>query len=295
MNTAILLVMGLLAFERPSESTDPAHSQNSLYSEFLNSKLDLDGLRVALPAPSFRDDQTAAEQEAELRSIAGSERARGEFLRDSVTAPFILKVNDLTADDQVVRQADLWFVVRGDLADLDLGAVANEAGEQGIEVANMRFDTRMLTDADLKPFGVSRLETPNLRRWFVHIEGRLLDRIQFGVTDEIVVSRSDTSVVVAARTSPAFSKSGPLGNFWNTIDRDGKSGEQRVYSGGASYARIARLVEPKGALVVELHAAFSEPKPWFRGAPILRSKFGLIAQDRVRSLRREIASHSKPD
>ena len=36
-------------------------------------------------------------------------------------------------------------------------------------------------------------------------------------------------------------------------------------------------------------AAFVEPNEWFQGAPILRSKFSVIAQDQIRSLRRELA------
>ena len=55
-----------------------------------------------------------------------------------------------------------------------------------------------------------------------------------------------------------------------------------------SYAKISRLKEPEGALLVEFHAAFSEPEAWFQGAPILRSKFAPIAQDQIRKLRREL-------
>ena len=32
--------------------------------------------------------------------------------------------------------------------------------------------------------------------------------------------------------------------------------------------------------------AFVEPDGWFQGAPILRSKFSVVAQDQIRSLRR---------
>ena len=38
-----------------------------------------------------------------------------------------------------------------------------------------------------------------------------------------------------------------------------------------------------------MHMAFVEPDGWFQGAPILRSKFSVIAQDQIRSLRRELA------
>jgi hypothetical protein len=46
--------------------------------------------------------------------------------------------------------------------------------------------------------------------------------------------------------------------------------------------------------MIEAHAAFFEPTAWFNGAPILRSKFAVVAQERVRALRREFAK-SQPE
>ena len=46
--------------------------------------------------------------------------------------------------------------------------------------------------------------------------------------------------------------------------------------------------DPKIA-IVEVHFAFAEPRAWFGGAPILRSKIALVAQDQIRRLRRELA------
>jgi hypothetical protein len=37
-----------------------------------------------------------------------------------------------------------------------------------------------------------------------------------------------------------------------------------------------------------MHGGFVEPREWFQGNPVLRSKLGLIAQDQIRRLRREI-------
>ena len=56
-----------------------------------------------------------------------------------------------------------------------------------------------------------------------------------------------------------------------------------------SYAKISRLDLKPRAILVEMHMAFVEPDGWFQGAPILRSKFSVVAQDQVRSLRRELA------
>jgi hypothetical protein len=37
-----------------------------------------------------------------------------------------------------------------------------------------------------------------------------------------------------------------------------------------------------------MHAAFAEPEGWFQGAPILRSKLSVAAQDQIRALRRSL-------
>ena len=57
--------------------------------------------------------------------------------------------------------------------------------------------------------------------------------------------------------------------------------------------KVSRLATVPGALLVEAHFAFSEPQAWFDGAPILRSKIGVVAQDQIRGLRRELAKSRK--
>ena len=56
----------------------------------------------------------------------------------------------------------------------------------------------------------------------------------------------------------------------------------KPYPGGASYVKISRLATVPGALLVEAHFAFVEPRAWFDGAPILRSKIGVWSR-RTRS------------
>ena len=77
-------------------------------------------------------------------------------------------------------------------------------------------------------------------------------------------------------------------------DEDAHGGPLKPYSGGISYTKISRLALQPGALLVEIHSDFIEPNDWFQGAPILRSKFSVMAQDQIRSLRRELARHREP-
>jgi hypothetical protein len=57
--------------------------------------------------------------------------------------------------------------------------------------------------------------------------------------------------------------------------------------------KVTRLVEPAGALFVEYHLVFVEPRAWFGGANLLRSKVPILAQSEVRAFRRELARAKK--
>jgi hypothetical protein len=125
------------------------------------------------------------------------------------------------------------------------------------------------------------------------VTGRLLDRIHVEATDRTIASRTDESWVIAARTDPRFDRDAKAPNRWWPIERGEKPGAVHPYPGGASYAKVSRLRLVPGALLVEAHFAFAEPRAWFDGAPILRSKISLIAQDQIRRLRRELAENRK--
>ena len=56
---------------------------------------------------------------------------------------------------------------------------------------------------------------------------------------------------------------------------------------------MTELIEPQGALFVEYHLVFDEPKAWFGGANLLRSKLPLMVQDNIRKFRRELTKDSR--
>lgn len=263
------------------------HARNPVFTAVVRDGVELGGANVRLPAPLLTDGLDAEAQRAALLKLAGSERALADLLRDSVTAPFILKVHDARRDDGIVRLIDIWFVVRGNLDEIDPRAIAAQASGQSVGAGNMEFKNRLLTAEELKARGRSPLDGRDLSRWFAHVEGRLLDRIEVTATSEAVSSRTADSLVIASRTDPGFNAPGPLANRWKPLG-PGADASDLVYRGGISYARIDRLRAPEQALIVEVHAAFIEPQAWFQGAPILRSKFAPIAQDQIRRLRREL-------
>ena len=85
----------------------------------------------------------------------------------------------------------------------------------------MQFEDRLLTPDELAPLGRSTLAGRELARWFVHTEGRLLDRIEVAATSEVVASRTAESLVIASRTDRAFDAPGALANRY----REAASGQ----------------------------------------------------------------------
>lgn len=288
--TSAIFALTLVLVGQSNPDLEPAHQRNRIYIELLGPASKLGPATASLPPPILRDGLGGDDQQAAILRVAGSERYRAELLRDSVTAPFVLKIHDTPTDDAILRRVDLWFVVRGDLGKLDPLRLAGENSGRAVDVGNMRFESRLLKPEELKTHGLSTKEGPDLSNWFVFVKGRLLGRTGFKATDEVMASRGGESMVVAARTSAVFESPGPFSNRWWAIS-NGETGPEQPFAGGLCYAKVSRLKEPSQALLVEMHSVFSEPRDWFRGEPILRSKFSLIAQDQIRRLRRELASN----
>jgi hypothetical protein len=280
-----------LALMTATPAVEPAHEANPAYREVLGAGLVLDGTKVILPSPILTDGMSADAQRQALEAMAGSAKKVEDLLRDSVSAPFILKVRDIPSRGGTIRAADLWFAVHADLAAVDPAEAAQRAGKgEAVEAGNMRFASRGLDAEERKSMGLP--DPSSGREWSVRLTGRLLDRIEFEAVDRVAASRSEESLVVASRTLPGGDGPRRVTNRWWPVSRKGgqfEPGPSAPYEGGGSYAKISALKAHPGALLVEAHFAFSEPREWFDGAPILRSKIGLVAQDQIRRLRREIA------
>jgi hypothetical protein len=81
-------------------------------------------------------------------------------------------------------------------------------------------------------------------------------------------------------------------NAWRAVDRGADQtsyGPWQPYAGVIAYTKISQLDVRPGALFVEIHGAFTEPNDWFNGHGILKSKITIVANDKIREFRREIA------
>ena len=279
----------ILAALAQASSELPTHDRNAVYQAIVAEVQEADGVGEPLPPPAFPDGAAAEEQRARLVEIAGSKRGADEMLQSSTSAPHKLRLRDRKVEGAVVRSGDLYFVLRGvDLDALDLTSALKAARSEAFEVANMRFQVQLLTADDAK--GASRPPAEG-REWLTHSRGRILDRLVVESTDRLAASRSADSLILASRRDPDFGAEGPFPNRWATLTLKAGGevlGEPQAYAGGVGYLKLTRLKGQEKAAVVEAHFAYVEPTAWFNGEPVLRSKLGLMAQDQVRRLRREL-------
>jgi hypothetical protein len=281
----MIVSVGWVVLVGGADGTAASHDANGVYASVQEDGLTVGAQTIRLDGPRFPDGQTAEEQREALRDLAGSDRAVEGLLRPSVTAPFLLSLKDETVGGATIRSGDLFFAIRVDLDAIDPETLFGQGDSEPVEAGNMRFEARVLDDP------VAGNEDSASAR-FVHSKGRLLDRIGVESTARVAASRSDDSVVVASRTDRRFDDHDRWPNRWWTIDRQGTSestGPPERYAGGIGYAKLTRLKDDPETILVELRFAFAEPTDWFNGAPILRSKFSLIAQDQIRRLRRELS------
>jgi hypothetical protein len=291
MITSALFLVGLMLGQTQIE---PVHKQNTVYLQVLDQGLELSGEKVQLPPPRLVDGQESAAQRTALREVAGSDRALDDLLRDSITAPYVIKVRDQKTTGATIRMADVWFVVYAELKEVDFGQEASRTDKKEVEVANMWFQTHLLKDADFQSIGMNPPPpaTAGQTKWYARVHARLLDRIDFEATNQLMATQTSDSIVVASRTDPAFAKVPGFVSRWKPLTTDATKKPDnlaRLYEGGMSYAKISRFDLKPRAILIEMHMAFVEPDGWFQGNPILRSKFSVVAQDQVRSLRRELA------
>jgi hypothetical protein len=251
---------------------------------------------VKLPPPEMADGLSAAEQRAVIARIAGPTRRVDDLLRDSVVAPFVLRLGDAptTPGGRPMRTIDLWFVAHGDLDRLDseesLGELAEKLEKDSAkELPEVRG---MLTAEQLRARGIEVVETERRKERFVHATTGLFDRVLLSATHRLVVTRGEESMLAAGAIDPRLTGDADYSNQWRPLRRlpSGKfeQGEATPYEASGFYAKVTKLKDPAGALWIEYHQAFDEPEGWFEGTGLLRARLPMAVQDGVRSFRRRL-------
>lgn len=249
---------------------------------------------VRLPPIVLADGLDAAAQRQAIEAATGGKYSWDALTRNSVVAPFVLKQGQEETDsDRIGRRADVYFIVHTDMKTIGkdeflTGQFSSSGSEPPAEGAGY---IRLLTHAELAKRKLPAPRSISDPR-YVTARFNLLERVQISATTRSVRTDESDSIIVATVLDTRFADDPDFPNSWRPISRDDAGqrqiGERHPYAGFGTYAKVTRLADPKGALFVEYHVAFAEPKGWFNGANLLRSKLPLIAQELVRDLRRRV-------
>jgi hypothetical protein len=280
-----------------------AHDENPVLQQLIEAGVPVgSGAPLKLTAPTMPDGLDAAGQQKAIKSISDANHPVDALLRKSVVSPFQLTIRseENATGETTGKRVDIWFVVYGDLPTITKEGFLEERFSLGADEETRGSPPSkavMLSDAELKNRNIEITTTDGQREGFAYASFSLFNRVQVSGTGHVFQTRSKASVLIASLLAPRFAEDPDYANRWAALDRDDKGvltvGASHPYAGYGSYVKVTELIEPQGALFVEYHLVFDEPKAWFRGANLLRSKLPLMVQDNIRKFRRELAKDSR--
>ena len=253
---------------------------------------------VKLPGATMPDGLDAAAQRRAIEQVAGPRRSMKHLLRDSVVAPFVLKIDEVSTGEaeEPFRRVDVWYVAHGELKSFS----DEEFFEAFVDLAPAKKKSRfplaggILTPDELRRRGLRAVDSPQIKQRYCYSTVDLFDRVLISTTRRVVVTIGSESVLVAAVIDRRLTRDADYPNQWRSIEfgKDGQFslGPPQAYVHSASYTKITRLHDPAGALFIEHHHVFAEPRGWFAGKNLLRSKLPLATQHSVRTLRQKLKS-----
>ncbi len=280
------------------------HAANPVFADLIGTGVSVrDDFLRPLPAPSMADRLDAESQRAVMEQISDRNHPVEALVRRSIVAPFVLKIEAERRSKGAVlaRRIDLWCIAYGELDlvsnETFLRELAGAMEEQ--EKDRLPSSSHFLEPPELAKRELSVTKSREFDEAYVHVTFPLLERVHISATRRMIATRTDESVVLAARLDERFTRDAEFPNRWRPIRRDrvGKPllGDAQPYAGAGFYLKITRLIEPEDALFVEYHQVFDEPQAWFGGTGLLRSKLPLVVQNTVRKFRRKLASASSGD
>lgn len=289
----------------PADEPAAPHAKlNTLFARLTTEGHDFGGgIKLKLPEPTLPDGLDAAGQKAVLETIADRNRPLPDLVRDSVVAPFVLKLHReeippaAGVDPRIFRRVDLWFVAHGNFdgltEDEQIGGLFDMKERErpdGLPTRAASLTAEELAARKLMPAAGDK----NLRESWSHSQFVLLEDVLVSAVRHAMLSRSGGSLLLASAQDPRFDGDAEYPNRWQAIKPGtaGKAelGPPQAAAGGAFLFKITPLVEPAGASLVELHQVFEEPFAWYQGGPKLSSKLGVVIQDEVRRFRKKLAA-----
>lgn len=287
--TALLISLATLGLGAPPE--------NPVFRQLVDTGVPVGGDRFVKIAPPTMPDGLDADAQHELiRRIAGPTRQIDTLMRNSIVAPFVLKIGRADAEDgpTPTRTVDVWFVAYGNLdqfvSEDFLDRMVKEA--ESDQKSKLPLTKGLLSDKQMQQRNLAVVDADDRHQRYCYSTFALFDRVLISATRQIVVTRQEDSVLLASIVDPRFIEDAEYPNRWRSIawNEYGKHtlGPSHDYVSAGFYAKVTRLEEPAGALLIEHHHVFAEPEGWFHGKNLLRSKLPLVVQDTVRKLRRKL-------
>ena len=266
-----------------------------------------DGTVIKLPAPTLGNGMDATAQKAAIKKIMPKNCTYEDFTDSSTQAPFGLKKRTpkgkAAKDKQeyTFRTVDLGFVAHGRWDVLNSDKFAD-----GFTKPSTKANTKNQGGALKKSGFLSKEEMAKRSLQSLTKKGQedryffstfsLFDMVEVSATRYAVLSKTPSTITLAARLDPRFVDDAEYPNQWQPIDKDALGnpvlGKKQPYSGAGFYLKITRLSEPADAIFIEFHSAFNEPQGWFDGQPMLFQKLGTIAKFQVEQFRGKLARAS---
>jgi hypothetical protein len=287
----ILAAVLLLALRASSFAGAEDEAANPLFEQLRSKGVPVTAeTMVPLPAPVMADGLDAAGQREVLQKVVGKRFPVRDFVGKVGTAPHVHDIHKVpSAGSDALRafRIDASFVAYGSL---DL--VADKKFLENFHNKQKDRKFHVLTPEELGKRKLHAESTKDREERYSHGVFIVLDRVEVSAALHSFVTRRPDSLLAATQIDPRFAKDGDFPNQWRkvTFDDEGRRslGPPQPYSGAGGYLKITRLHEPKGALFIEYHLVYTEPKGWFNGADPLTTKLPAIIQSEVRTFRQEL-------
>ena len=236
-----------------------------------------------LPQPTMADGLDAAAQMTILNTLGAPRHDFKSLTRDSIVAPHLVDIHTVKSGDpeRPLQSIEFWFVAHADMktmsdkAFLDSLLTAEDSEGDTLDTAKLEARGIKINDPERESYG--------------QIVFPLLKKVRLYATGHSYWSRTNDSLLTASIVDSRFREDKDFPNQWRPIlDRDGKLGDPEPYTGAGLYMKITQLHQPAGTVFVECHIRGVEPKGWFQGRNLLRSKLPPAIQNQVRTARKQM-------
>ena len=259
--------------------------RNPIYREVLETGIKVTPAEhVKLTPPYLADGLDAAAQRNQIEKLGGRRYPWEVLTRQSTVAPQIIPpIEEKSPNaDTKARIVHVYFVAHGDFqAIAKSGGLAEPDDSNGkawkpISAEELAAKKITIDDPDHESYG--------------YFTNDVIEKVRLSGVLRTYWSQTEESLIAAAMLDPRFDEDGDYPNRWQPLSRGPRGpepGNASPYSGAGGYTKITRPKGMEGAVFVESHLVFAEPKAWFNGANLLGSKLPAVLQHEVRSARRE--------